>query len=57
MKLQDESQVELTETRIRGHNLNTTAKQVAIVWACAAKTIMIGEEMYGVRSGGCQAKR
>jgi len=23
--------------RIRGHNLSTTAEQVAMVWACAAK--------------------
>jgi len=27
----------LRETRIRWHNLGTTAKQVAMVWACAAK--------------------
>jgi len=31
------------ETRIRWHNLGTTAKQVAMVWACAAKKkTMIG---------------
>jgi len=26
-----------SKTRIRLHNLGTTAKQVAMVWACAAK--------------------
>jgi len=25
------------ETKIRWHNLSTTAKQVAMVWACVAK--------------------
>ena len=25
------------ETGIRGHNLSTTAEQVVMVWACAAK--------------------
>jgi len=40
MKLQDKVEI---ETRIRCHNLGTTAKQVAMVWACAAKIkIMIG---------------
>jgi len=47
----------MKETRIRWHNLGTTAKQVAMVWACAAKKRQwLGEEMYGVWSGRCQAK-
>jgi len=28
---------ELRETRIRSYDLSTTAKQVAMVWACAMK--------------------
>ena len=44
---------------IRWHSLGTTAKQVAMVWACAVKRRRqwLGEEMYGVWSGGCEAKR
>ena len=38
-------------------NLGTTAKQIAIVWACAAKRRQrLGEEIYGVWSGGCRPK-
>ena len=42
IKLQDRvlSSVE-RETRIRRHNLGTTAKQVVMVWACAAKKTII----------------
>jgi len=44
------------ETRIRWHHLGTTAKQVAMVNACAAKRRQwLGEEMYGVWSGESQA--
>jgi len=62
IKVQDRvpSRVE-TETRIRWYYLRTTAKQpkqVAMVWACAAKRRQwLGEVMYGVWSGGCQTKR
>ena len=53
-----EFQVKGWESRIRWHNLGTTAKQVAIVWACTAKrTQWLGEEMYGVWSWECHAKR
>jgi len=46
------------ETRIRWNNFGITAKQVAMVWARAAKRRQwLGEEMYGVWSGWCQAKR
>jgi len=46
------------ETRIRWHNLGTTAKQVVMVWACAAKRRQsLGEDMYGVWSRGWQTKR
>jgi len=35
------------ETRIRWQNLGTTAKQLVMVWACAAKTSQsLGEEKY-----------
>jgi len=35
--------------------LSTTAKQVALVWACVAKRRQwLVEEMYGVWIGGCQ---
>ena len=40
---------QLRETRNRGHNLGTTAKQAAVVWACAAKGRQwLDEEVYGV---------
>jgi len=40
------------------HNLGTTAKQVAMVWAYTAKRRQwLGEEMYGVWSEGYQAKK
>jgi len=43
------------DTRNRWHNLGTTAKQVVMVWACAAKRRQwLGEEMYGVWSGEFQ---
>jgi len=52
VKLQDR------ETRIRWHNLGTTAKQAAMVLARVAKRRQwLGEEMYVVWSGECQAKR
>ena len=36
-------------TRIRCHNLSTTAKHAALVWVCIAKRRQrLGEEMYGV---------
>jgi len=39
-------------------NLSSTAGQVAMVLVCAAKRKQwLGEEMHGVWSGGCQAKR
>jgi len=42
------------ETRIRWHNLGTTAKQATMVWACVAnRRQWLDEEMYGVWSGGC----
>ena len=48
VKLQD--RVPSKELRgIRGQNLSTTAEQVVMVWACAAKRRQrLGEEMYGV---------
>jgi len=53
-----ELQVKSWETRIRWHNLGITAKQVALVWTCVAKRSQwLGEETYGVWSGGCQTKR
>jgi len=61
MKLQDRvpsKALRERETRIRRHNLGTTAKQVVMVLACVAKRRQwLGEEMNGVWSGGCQAKR
>jgi len=43
------------ETRTRWHNLGTTAKQAALVWAHVAKRRQwLHEEIYGVWSGGCQ---
>jgi len=43
---------------IRWHNFGTTAKQVVMVWACSVKRRQwLGKEMYGVWSGGFQAKR
>jgi len=40
------------------HNFGTAAKQVAMVWACAAKRRQwLGEKMYGVWRRGCQSKR
>jgi len=48
----------LRETRNRRYNLGTTAKQVALVWACVVKRKhWLGEEMYGVWSGGLQTRR
>ena len=42
------SKIEFQE-RVERHNLSTTAKQAAMVWACAAKRRQrLGEEMYGV---------
>jgi len=39
-------------------NLDTTAKQVALVWACVAKRRQwLGEEIYTLWSRGCQTKR
>jgi len=39
--------------RYRWYNLGTTAKQVAMVWACVAKrTHWLGKEMYGIWGGG-----
>jgi len=41
------------EIRNRWYNTDTTAKQVAMVWACAAKRRhWLGEEMYGIWGGG-----
>jgi len=59
IKLQDRvPSKELRETRIRWHNLGTTAKQAAMVWACAVnRRQWLGEEMYGVFSWECLAKR
>jgi len=38
-----------SRTRNRRYNIDTTAKQVAMVWACAAKRRqLLGEEMYGI---------
>jgi len=39
------------------YNIDTTAKQVAMVWACAAKRRhWLGEEMYGIWGGGLPTK-
>jgi len=39
------------------YNIDTTAKQAAMVWACAAKRRhWLGEEMYGIWGGGLQTK-
>ena len=48
IKLQDKVESkELRETRIRCHNIGTTAEQVAMVWAYAAKRRQrLGEEMH-----------
>jgi len=43
--------------RLGWYNIDTTAKQVAMVWACAAKRRhWLGEEMYGIWGGGLQTK-
>jgi len=53
-----EFQVKGWETRIGWHNLGTTAEQVVMVWACAAKRRQwLGKEMYVAWGGVCQAKR
>ena len=40
------------------YNIDTTAKQVAMVWVCVAKTRhWLVEEMYGIWGGGLQIKR
>jgi len=42
----------------RGHNLGTAAKQIKMVRAYVAKRRQwLGEEMYGVQSGGFQTER
>jgi len=42
----------------RWYNIDTTAKHVAMVWACAAKRRhWLGEKMYGIWGGWLQTKR
>ena len=46
------------KTLNRWYNIDTTAKQVAMVWACAAtRRHWLGEEVYGIWGGGLQTKR
>jgi len=40
----------------RWYNLDTTTKQVVMVWACVAKKDWLGEEMYGVWGGGSRPR-
>jgi len=45
------------EIRTRWYNLGTTAKQIAMIWACAAKRRQrLGEETYEAWSEGCQTR-
>jgi len=49
---------ELRQSKNRWHNIATTAKQFAMLWACVAKRRQwLGEEMYGLWSGGLQTKK
>ena len=50
--------ISTSKSRNRRYNIDTTAKQAAMVWACAAKRRhWLGEEMYGIWGGGLQTKR
>ena len=48
---------ELRKTRNRWYNIDTTAKQVVMAWACVVKRRhWLGEDMYGIWGGGLQTK-
>jgi len=58
IKLQDRFPSKtMRQTRFRWHNFGTTARQVEMIRACAAQRRQwLCDKMYGVKSGGCQAK-